>query len=79
MSQRMGKYWICDVCIIFNDLSCFKTVNTRAMGKCSWCNSDKESFLTPLRDLKNSEGKRADSVKLQGYREDSINTTQEGT
>lgn len=60
MSERMGKYWICDECADRRGYECFKTGNTRAMGLCSWCNRDDETFLTPMRDLKTAGGLRAD-------------------
>lgn len=60
--KRLGKYWICAECAAKKDLHPFKTGNTMTLGLCSWCDSPAESFLTPLRDLKTKEDKRADCV-----------------
>ncbi len=65
MKVRMSKYWMCDVCAVRHGFICFKTGNTVSMGLCGWCDSDKEQWLTPLRDLKDGDGNRADDVVVQ--------------
>ncbi len=63
----MGKYWICDGCAVERKWTPFKTGNTLSMGLCSWCESNKETMLTPLRDLKDGKGKRADCTPEGQY------------
>lgn len=53
-------YAICELCAFERGWKPFKTAYTVSMGKCEYCNCGKEEMLTPLRDLKNSEGVRAD-------------------
>lgn len=60
MSERMSKYWICDVCALKRNWKPFKEAYTVCLGLCSWCDNDKEGTMTPLRDLKNDYGVRAD-------------------
>lgn len=60
--KRMEKYWICDACALKRGWKSFKTGNTLVLGHCGWCDHLSEEALTPLRDLKNAGGLRADLV-----------------
>lgn len=62
VSERMDKYWICDTCAALRDWKCFKTGNTVCLGLCGWCDYPHEQAMTPLRDLTNPSGLRADCV-----------------
>lgn len=63
MSERMGKYWVCDLCAVRRGWKPFKTAYTVCEGLCSWCDTKTTRMLTPLRDLKNKDGIRADCEK----------------
>lgn len=59
--ERMSKYWICDACAALKrGWVPYKTGYTVCQGLCGWCDSDDEVMLTPLRDLRNAKGVRAD-------------------
>lgn len=62
MSERQGKYWICNDCADKRGFRPFKSGNTIILGLCGWCDRDDESGLTPLRDLKTADDLRADNV-----------------
>lgn len=62
--ERMSKYWICNSCALERGWK--KTGNTITTGLCGWCDDKEEGWLTPLRDLKNEEGVRADCTPEGG-------------
>jgi hypothetical protein len=47
----VDKYWICNDCADKRDLVCHKTGNTRMQGRCGHCESEDETFLTPIVDF----------------------------
>lgn len=57
---KQSKYWICDTCAALRRWNAYKTAYTVIEDYCGWCHADYKQMLTPLRDLKNAEGKRAD-------------------
>lgn len=72
MTERSDKYWMCDFCADKRGFKPFKECYTITSGLCGWCDDETERPLTPLRDLKSSMGRRADSVMFDGE-----NTTSE--
>lgn len=56
------KYWICDTCAAQREWVPFKEAYTVISGRCGWCKCGVFEALTPLRDLKAANGRRADCV-----------------